>query len=205
MPHTSPRKRPKQQRSQATVDAILEAASQVLVRAGYDRATTGLVAEAAGVSVGSVYQYFPNKDAIFSQLLARELEESYAAITAALAATRETGFEGQLRVCVRALFAYKGSNPRLHHVLKTELGRVDGVRHLRRLNERSLSLTTSLLTAHQKELGLRDPAAAAFLLVSAIDGIVAATLLSTPTLLTDLKWIDQVVAMLAASARALGK
>lgn len=187
------------------MDAILEAASQVLVRAGYDRATTGMVAEAAGVSVGSIYQYFPNKDAIFSQLLARELEESYAAITSALAASRETGFEGQLRVCIRAVCAYKGAKPRLHHVLKTELGRVDGVRHLRRLNERSLSLTTSLLTAHQQELGLRDPAGAAFLLVSAIDGIVAAALLSTPALLTDAKWIEQVVAMLAAGARALGK
>lgn len=187
------------------MDAILQAASQVLVRAGYDRATTGLVAEAAGVSVGSIYQYFPNKDAIFSQLLARELEESYAAIVAALAATQEKGFEGQLRACIRALFAYKGKNPRLHHVLKTELGRVDGVRQLRRLNERSLTLTTELLGAHQKELGLRDPAAAAFLLVSAIDGIVAAALLSTPAALTDPRWIDQVVAMLAASARALGR
>jgi AcrR family transcriptional regulator len=187
------------------VDAILEGAAQVLVRAGYDRATTGLVAEAAGVSVGSIYQYFPNKDAIFSELLARELEESYVVVTSALAASAETGFEGQLRVCIGAVFAYKGSNPRLHHVLKTELGRIDGVRHLKRLNERSLTLTTGLLTAHQKELRLRDPGAAAFLLVSAIDGIVAAALLSTPALLTDPKWIDQVVAMLAASARALGR
>ena len=59
-----PRKRPTQRRSQATVSAMLEASIQVLVAVGYHRLTTTRVAERAGVSVGTLYQYFPNKQAL---------------------------------------------------------------------------------------------------------------------------------------------
>jgi hypothetical protein len=58
------RKRPKQVRSEQLVEDILQAATQVLAREGARRFTTARVAEAAGVSVGSPYQYFPNKEAI---------------------------------------------------------------------------------------------------------------------------------------------
>ena len=69
---TVPRKLPRQDRSRATVDAILEAAARVLVKEGFERTTTNRVAEAAGVSVGSLYQYFPNKEAILFRLQADE-------------------------------------------------------------------------------------------------------------------------------------
>lgn len=64
----SPRKHPTQGRSRETVRAILEGAAQVLEREGYAAATTDRIAERAGVSVGSLYQYFPNKDAILLAL-----------------------------------------------------------------------------------------------------------------------------------------
>jgi AcrR family transcriptional regulator len=67
---TGPRVRhaPIQQRARATVDAIIEAAGQLLVTQGRSALTTNAVAERAGVSIGSLYQYFPNKDAIFEAL-----------------------------------------------------------------------------------------------------------------------------------------
>ncbi|CDQ09698.1 Transcriptional regulator, TetR family [Acidithiobacillus ferrivorans] len=67
-----PRKRPYQQRSAATVDAILEAAARILERKGLDALTTNAVAELAGVSIGSLYQYFPGKAAILAELIRRE-------------------------------------------------------------------------------------------------------------------------------------
>ena len=67
-----PRKRPHQQRSAATVDAILEAAARILERKGLDVLTTNAVAELAGVSIGSLYQYFPGKAAILAELIRRE-------------------------------------------------------------------------------------------------------------------------------------
>jgi AcrR family transcriptional regulator len=68
----SSRKRPKQTRSTELVAAILEAAAQVLAKEGAPRFTTARVAERAGVSVGSVYQYFPNKAAILFRLQSDE-------------------------------------------------------------------------------------------------------------------------------------
>ena len=66
---TAPRKKPKQERSQATVDAILVATARVLCETGYDRASTNRIALAAGVSVGSLYQYFPSKEALVAALV----------------------------------------------------------------------------------------------------------------------------------------
>lgn len=69
-----PRKTPVQARSTVTVDAILEATIQVLVEVGKERLTTTLVAYRAGVSVGTLYQYFPNKSALLQAALRRHLE-----------------------------------------------------------------------------------------------------------------------------------
>src|ERR1700722_2109912 len=71
----APRKAAKQARAQATVDAILEAGAQIFERLGYAGATTNRIAERAGVSIGSLYQYFPSKDAILVALARRHLEE----------------------------------------------------------------------------------------------------------------------------------
>ena len=72
------RKEPKQARSRETVDVILEAAAQVFERHGYAETTTDQVAERAGVSVGSVYQYFPSKDALLAALVKRFAADAVA-------------------------------------------------------------------------------------------------------------------------------
>lgn len=77
------RKRPRQSRAQATVDAILEATIQVLLAEGVSRLTTTRVAERAGVSVGTMYQYFPQKQALLFALLRRQMEKTAATIAAA--------------------------------------------------------------------------------------------------------------------------
>src|SRR5690242_13183136 len=78
------RRRPVQARSMATVDALLSAVAQILVAGGYEGATTNHIARRAGVSVGSLYQYFPDKKALMNELLARHLERRRAAIAAVL-------------------------------------------------------------------------------------------------------------------------
>lgn len=75
----APRKVPRQERAQATVEAIVEATARVLREQGYDGLTTNKVADAAGVSVGSLYQYFPGKDALVTALLLRFAERQQAA------------------------------------------------------------------------------------------------------------------------------
>ncbi len=73
MASTAARKTPVQQRSRRTVDEILGAAARILVEGGYSALTTNDVAAVAGVSIGSLYQYFPNKDALLSALVERHL------------------------------------------------------------------------------------------------------------------------------------
>jgi AcrR family transcriptional regulator len=77
---TAPRKRPTQARATATVEAILLATSRLLAREGYDRLSTNRVAEEAGVSVGSLYQYFPSKEALVATLAERHRERTMALV-----------------------------------------------------------------------------------------------------------------------------
>lgn len=76
----SPRKSVRQSRARETIDVILQASSQILAKHGLTRLTTNHIAELAGVSVGSLYQYFPGKDAIVHALLEREFNRSVVAI-----------------------------------------------------------------------------------------------------------------------------
>jgi AcrR family transcriptional regulator len=99
----SSRKQPKQARSEQLVSDILEAAAQVLARDGAHRFTTARVAEKAGVSVGSLYQYFPNKEAILFRLQFDEWQQTIALIDRILTDPSLPPFE-RLRKTVREFF-----------------------------------------------------------------------------------------------------
>src|SRR5579864_7709340 len=71
--HSEPRKTPVQSRSAASVDAILKATVQVLLKVGKEKLTTTLVAARAGESVGTLYQYFPNKSALLKAVLKQHI------------------------------------------------------------------------------------------------------------------------------------
>lgn len=102
-PVISARKRPKQARSERLVADILEAATRVLARDGAHRFTTARVAEAAGVSVGSLYQYFPNKESILFRLQAEEWQQTAAQLDTIMTDTRLPPFE-RLRSLVLTFF-----------------------------------------------------------------------------------------------------
>ena len=74
-PQTSPRKMASQKRSRATVDALVEATARILMKEGYDRASTNKIAAMAGVSIGSLYQYFPSKEALVAAVIERHTQE----------------------------------------------------------------------------------------------------------------------------------
>src|SRR4051794_5977273 len=100
-PRLSSRKQPRQARSTELVSAILEAAVQVLAKEGAGRFTTARVAEKAGVSVGSVYQYFPNKAAILFRLQSDEWRQTPRLLRAILEDGDRPPFE-RLRALVHA-------------------------------------------------------------------------------------------------------
>ena len=113
-----PRRRPVQERSLATVEAILQAAAQVFERHGYAAGTTNRIAERAGVSIGTLYQYFSNKDAILVALVHRHLAESTAALQPHIERLNHSaGFDDVLPDIVQAMVAMHALAPGLHRVL----------------------------------------------------------------------------------------
>src|SRR5260221_12453966 len=93
----SPKKSPRQERSRATVEAILEAATDILIREGAGRLTTNRIAERAGVNIASLYQYFPGKHAIIAELRRRHGAERRAADREVLIERRGDSLEPTLR------------------------------------------------------------------------------------------------------------
>src|ERR1700678_736820 len=94
-----PRKTPGQSRSAVTVAAIIEAAARILETKGFEGYNTNAVAERAGVSIGSLYQYFPNRDAITRALIERETAALLADI---IAVESETNGHAALRQLLAA-------------------------------------------------------------------------------------------------------
>ncbi len=116
-PVLSARKRPRQQRSERLVADILEAATRVLAREGAQRFTTARVAEEAGVSVGSLYQYFPNKEAILFRLQSDEWDQTGALLEGILAEPDKAAPD-RLRSAVRAFFQSEREEAALRSALK---------------------------------------------------------------------------------------
>jgi AcrR family transcriptional regulator len=92
-PGVSPRRIPRQDRSRRTVESVLDAATRVLAERGYDGASTNRIAKAAGISNGSLYQYFPNKDAIVIAVLDRFADDLADRLGAQIEATMSEPWE----------------------------------------------------------------------------------------------------------------
>jgi AcrR family transcriptional regulator len=108
--HAMPRKQPRQQRSIATVGIILDAAAHILEERGFDGFTTNTIAEKAGISIGSCYQYFPSKEAITAALITRETAQlAHGLVRAGEARTWQQG----IRLAVAAAVSHQMERPRL--------------------------------------------------------------------------------------------
>jgi AcrR family transcriptional regulator len=116
-PKLSPRKQTVQARSAVTVEIIVEAAARILEERGLEGYTTNAVAERAGFSVGSLYQYFPNKDAITIALIHRETADLLADIGRA---TSETDGRVTLAAMTDAGVAHQLRRPDLARLLDAE-------------------------------------------------------------------------------------
>ncbi len=175
---TRPRKKPAQARSRDMVETLLEAAARVFVKEGYARATTNRIAAAAGVSVGSLYQYFPSKDAIAVELLRRYRESLLVLVRARLATADRESFESVVRELFTDLFRAKGINPALHRVLLEQVLRSSARKEVEGFEERLEALVASGLAA--AGLPLSDPEVAAFILVRVVLAVVHGVVVDRP-------------------------
>jgi AcrR family transcriptional regulator len=121
---TTPRKRPRQARSKATVDTIMTATARVLVRHGFDGLTTNAVAEAAGVSIGSLYQYFPNKEALVAALIESHIEQKTDQTRQELARVGMLPIGEAVRAMIELTISSYAVEPELKRVLIEQVPRV---------------------------------------------------------------------------------
>ena len=115
------RRQPRQLRAQQTVDAVLAATVRILKREGIDALTTNRIAEVAGVSIGSLYQYFPDKNAIFSALHRRHVKEIDRTIHSALTQHAGGTLEDLIGAIIEAMIDAHAVDPELYQLLATEV------------------------------------------------------------------------------------
>ena len=189
---TTPRKRPRQDRARTTVEAILDATARLLVRRGFDHLTTNAVAEEAGVSIGSLYQYFPNKEALVADLIERHVSSRRAAMAAELGRVATLPVGEAARSVIASILSAHRVDPVLHRVLIEQVPRVGRLARLQELATATRQLVASILTARRRELAIDDPELAAFLLVAAVEGIFQRAVVFHPERLEGPELLEEV-------------
>lgn len=169
---TDPRKMPSQVRAQETVDAILAATGRLIVRTGYDTMSTNRIAMAAGVSIGSLYQYFPSKEAIVATLVERHCQAMAELSQRTLAAHANSPLAVTVREVVKAMVAAIAIKPKLHQALREQVPRVGKLKLLDSLHATTIASVSQYLAAHQAELKIKDPELAAFIAVKTVDALL---------------------------------
>lgn len=171
----STRKRPVQQRSLATVEVIFDATIQVLLGVGMERLTTTKVAERAGVSVGTLYQYFPNKESLLTAVLERHLGKVLVAVELACETAKGQATEGMAAGLVRALIAAKFREPLVSRALYAVTADAVSKALITQLAQRSqLAICDMLATSATHKF--HELSVTSFMLVTALVGPIQAVL-----------------------------
>jgi AcrR family transcriptional regulator len=164
-PATEPRKQPRQGRAKVTVDAILEATERVLAQRGLEATTTTEVAEIAGVSVGTLYQYFPNKQALVAAVIEARLDRDLAAIDEGLARARALPLREGLQELARVQAQLYGNEPALYREMVAAMAELERARRVELIIEHAITSLAELLEARRDEHDHPEPGIAAWMLI----------------------------------------
>lgn len=186
-PPTSPRKQASQERSRATVDALVEATARLLVREGFDRASTNRIAEEAGVSIGSLYQYYPSKEALVAAVIDRHNHELMQVARGALAEAAALPLEQAVRKLVAVAIEAHRIDPRLHRVLAEQIPRTGRLRKLQTFNRQYYAFFEDFLEGHRDEFRTVDLGLASFVCVTSIEALTHTAVLHRSEMLSDRK------------------
>jgi AcrR family transcriptional regulator len=191
-PQLLPRKKPLQNRSVVTVEAIYDATIQVLLDAGMDRLTTTRVAERAGVSVGTLYQYFPNKSALLAGALYRHLSTVVEAVERACSDASGSAIETMAEAVVTAFADAKLRDAPTSKALYGIAAEVDGAKVVANMSQRAMAAMSRMLTS---ATGVRfaDPATVAYIWSTCLVGPVQGLLESSPDKETVVKIRTQLI------------
>ncbi len=195
-----PRKLPQQLRARATVDAIFEAAMQVLAKAEADQSVQR-IADRAGVSVGSLYQYFPSKQSLVSALLGVHLRQRLDDLKVLLDGTTGVDAEQAARQLVEGLVAMMRPRLRLELAMMRAFAQVGDLETLTSMDGEMVAAVEQFLKARLPELRPVDPALAAFIVMHSLRSSVLLALLQCPERLNTPEFVDELTHLVVAYLR----
>lgn len=188
------RRQPQQARSKAMVERIIEAGRTVLMRDGYEGFSTNRVAGEAGISPGSLYQYFPDKSAIVAAVIDRHSDAVAERVAAALADRIGDAGPGMIRATAAALLDALGADVELLRVVMEELPTARNRDRRTALERRVRELVTVYLAARPGTTRSVDHPTTAWVLVMAIEHLTVRYVLDRPDIERD-AFLDEVVAL----------
>lgn len=167
------RRTPKQQRSRDTVEVIVEAATRVLAKLGWAKFTTNEVARVAGVSVGSLYQYFPSKLALAEAIRQRHLATVLSVLPDPDGGDKAVSLTSRVAALVDGVIAAHSTNPKLHRALLDEVP-LAARSSFKAFEAEYARRYQSLIEACSKQTGHADNTMPALVLAAAVEGVVHA-------------------------------
>jgi len=200
----APIRKAKQERAQATIEAVLEAAAQILTVEGYEGATTNRIAEAAGVSIGSIYQYFPNKESIVAELIERTLGQVMSVFVERLAQVGNLALKEGVRQLIRAMIEAHRKHPSLQRVYDEQIPKIGKLGRLRELQNQAVEMVQLYFASRRNELRVKNLEIAAFIGVHSVEFLIKEALSERPELFESPAFEDELVALIHRYLAASG-
>ncbi len=193
---TNLRKQPMQERSKALVTALIRTTARILIRDGWPALTTNRVAREAGVSIGSLYQYFPDKDALARALVEQISAEMLESLMTLAVSLHDKSLRAGVGMIVHAAIDATRKDAALYRALLLELPRLGMLELFERVNGRLEDALADWLASRRDEVVMRDPSLAAHLIVTALDALTDRALLFRPELLESPRLARELEAMI---------
>jgi AcrR family transcriptional regulator len=197
-PQTRPRKIASQDRSRLTVESLLDATARVLVKEGYGKASTNRIAEVAGVSIGSLYQYFPGKEALVAAVIERHTRELSQVVREALVPVAARPVEVVARALVSAAIDAHLVDPELHRVLDEQVPRRGRSENVEAIDRDLYTMVRAYMETRRDDIGVADLDVAAFVCVTTVEALTHSAVLRRPEILAGSKarrFVDEVAGM----------
>ena len=162
------------------METLLDATARVLAREGYDRASTNRIAAKAGVSVGSLYQYFPNKEALVATLVARHNREMLQLLRDALEKVASFDLATAMRELVRATVDAHLVDPALHRIFAEQVPRMGQLAKIEALQRETFLLIRAYLEERGNEISVRDLDSATSICVTTVEALTHEFVIDKP-------------------------
>jgi AcrR family transcriptional regulator len=176
----SQRKKPSQARSKTLVSSIYEAATRVLPKTGYEGVTTNQLAKIAGVSVGSIYQYFSNKDEIFALLLEKNLVEAKDVIDTVIQSKKDVPLEDFIADSISTVVDLNLNNQALFARLFIQAPRLNRVKKVMEVRDQFVEVLVGILKSRSQEVRPQNIELSAYTAVHAVMGVIQSVVINPP-------------------------